>query len=453
MASDRELEGNIPTVEELQRREEELAADDFDIAFEDARLRSREASLLAQRQILAERAQRLDNRVALLERSARAHAVDTTEVLQGLGGGAALEEADVEGYVQRSGTLRLGRAAMITLRAELAARRRAHLVARSEELETYEQAFDRADVRLTARERLILAAARQIEQTLLATGAPAEAARQGVDDDDATQPAGNDAEEGNRVLTDQWRQFELLRHVETVTMAAREIDARTATDRVPQVFRRSRERSGSLAPPTLDTSIFTSVPTFRPASQHTTGQLPNARQAAARRESPSESGGNRQASDPLGAGARTIADAAPIDALDHLGGPELPKLPEVPELPGLPELPDDLPPAAGEVRPHQITARFVSELRLDGQPLARRQIELDRAGHIVLVSAVTGLKLDERVQLIYHNRDGHLRHFSARVQRLLPLTNRGGGAAVLSARDWTEADFDALTAALKSLPS
>mgnify|MGYP007046915246 CR=1 FL=1 len=429
MSQDKKPDQGAPSVAELQEREEQLAAAEFELAFADAELRAREAGLQGQRLVLSQRAQWLDQRVEHLERSATKRALDTSVMLQGLGKGAALEDADVDGYVKRSATLHLGRAAMVAMRAELATRRREHLDARADELETYEQAFDRADVRLTARERLVLAAVREIEKALLGEGEPGSTANESNDEASKTvsEPAAKTSSAGDRVLNDQWRQFELLRHAETITMDSREVEVRAAADHVPRVFQRPRDGNGTLPPPALATpdresSALSGVPSFRPASQRSTGKQPSARL-----------GGNHRATL---TGDGKVAQA---------------RIPTISE-PMPPDLPDDLPGAAGTSNLGPVAETANAELHLDGMPIRREQIELDRNGRILLVSAVQGLTVDDRVQLVYRAYDGDVRRFDALVQRLMPAGDKRGSAAVLSVQDWTDAEIEALSAALDTLP-
>ncbi len=160
---------------ELTRREEQLAEAELEAALADARLRGREAGLEVQRQALEARAGWIDGVADVLDRFHHLHGPDLapSEHLTGLGAGAARQEADLDAYVRRSSTLMLARAAMIATREELLARRRAQQQGRSREIDELEAALVRVEVRLAARERLLLAAVREQEALASQVGAPA----------------------------------------------------------------------------------------------------------------------------------------------------------------------------------------------------------------------------------------------------------------------------------------
>ncbi len=160
-------DGN-PDPLELQGREERLADREIEMALSEAQLRGQEAHVGALGRALETRGGWIDAQVARLSRWAMAAGVDADAVLRGLGGGAAMEEADLDRYVRRSETLLLGRAAVIATRAEVLSRRQEQLAERARELEAFEQAFVRAEVRLTARERLLRDAIAQLQRS--ATG-------------------------------------------------------------------------------------------------------------------------------------------------------------------------------------------------------------------------------------------------------------------------------------------
>lgn len=160
---------------ELTRREEALAESELEAALIDARLRGREAGLEAQRQALEARAGWIEGVAGTLERFRADHDASTqSEHLHGLGAGQARQEADLDAYVRRSSTLMLARAAMIATREELLARRRAQQRGRGREIDELEAALVRVEVRLAARERLLLAAVREQEALAaqLGTDAP-----------------------------------------------------------------------------------------------------------------------------------------------------------------------------------------------------------------------------------------------------------------------------------------
>ncbi len=159
-----------PSSTELTAREEVLARAEIEASMLDARLRGRETSLHAQRFALDERAAWIEGLAGGLERWAEQSQVAIGDTLTGLGGGAAAQEADVDAYVQRSATLALARAAMVATREELMARRRAQQERREREVEALEAALVRADVRLSAREKLLAVALREVEAKAAATG-------------------------------------------------------------------------------------------------------------------------------------------------------------------------------------------------------------------------------------------------------------------------------------------
>lgn len=97
--------------------------------------------------------------------------------LRGLGDGAALQEADLDGYVSRSKTLMVSRAAMAAQRAEVLDRRHKQLDARDEEVSACEEAMVRAEVRIAARERMVITAIQALEHLVGASAGGEEADR------------------------------------------------------------------------------------------------------------------------------------------------------------------------------------------------------------------------------------------------------------------------------------
>lgn len=168
-----------PSLLDLEVREQRLDGAEMELALQGAVLRGREATLAAGRGGLERRAQWIDTQVARLSAWSQAQGVDAADILHGLGDGAALQEADVEGHVKRSHTLLLGRAAILAAREEMLTRRQRQLDRRDSEIADLEQAQIRADVRLAARERMLLAAARELERRVAApqpqVQAPADA--------------------------------------------------------------------------------------------------------------------------------------------------------------------------------------------------------------------------------------------------------------------------------------
>ena len=161
------------TSADLAAREEAVTEAEIDAALADARLRGREAGLEAQRATLLARASWVDSVAASLERWSEGASVSDGGALHGLGGGAAREEADLDSYVRRSATLLLARSAMIATREELLARRRGQHESRAREIDSLEAALVRVEVRMAARERMLLAAVRTLESQVAAGGQPA----------------------------------------------------------------------------------------------------------------------------------------------------------------------------------------------------------------------------------------------------------------------------------------
>lgn len=216
-----------PTLEQLQQHEQELTTAEMELALADAGLRGREATVSAQRSGLEERARWIDDRVKQLHRWATTAGIDAGDELVGLGDGAALREADVEAYVDRSKTLLVSRAATLAARQEMLQIRRRQLEGREAEVEALEQAFIRAEVRLTARERLLVGAAGRLEEMVSRPQANAQAA--------AAVPAIARQTPGH------------IRHAETVTMTAAE-----AAELDPEGTISSLTARGKPAPPVLE---------------------------------------------------------------------------------------------------------------------------------------------------------------------------------------------------------
>ena len=157
---------------DLQRREETLAEREIEMALSEAQLRGQEAHVAALGAALSTRGAWIDGQVDQIAAWASRAGVDAAHMLHGLGGGAATQEADLKRYVQRSETLLIGRAAMIATRAEVLQRRVEQLADRASELQAFEQAFVRAEVRLTARERLLREALSELQRTASGDVAP-----------------------------------------------------------------------------------------------------------------------------------------------------------------------------------------------------------------------------------------------------------------------------------------
>lgn len=224
-----------PALAQLQHREQDLATAEIELALADAGLRGREATVSAQRSGLEQRARWIDQRVQHLHNWAAAVGVDAGDELLGLGDGAALREADVEAYVDRSETLLVSRAATLAAREEMLKVRRCQIEGREAEVEALEQAFIRAEVRLTARERLLVAATGSLERMAAEPKADAEVA--------AAVPA---------ILLRTPRH---IRHAPTVTMTAAEAADQGDDDRI-----QSRTVAGKPAPPVLELGMHARRP-------------------------------------------------------------------------------------------------------------------------------------------------------------------------------------------------
>ncbi|GEM_PF-2820030 len=161
---------DVPGAEQLRQREEQLANGEIELALRDARVRGREGRLATQRDALNERASWIEEQVSSLRKWSGAQHLeddelrDVLEILRGLGDGAAHEEADLDGYVARSETLMVARVAMAAQRAEVLQRRQTQLDERAREVSALEEAIVRADVRIAARERMLIEAIQKIEQ-------------------------------------------------------------------------------------------------------------------------------------------------------------------------------------------------------------------------------------------------------------------------------------------------
>ena len=160
----------------MRRQEEELANREIELALRDARVRGRESQLSAQLSMLSDRAGWIESRVAEVRGWAQTHDIEPAQLellddaLRGLGDGAALQEASLDGYVSRSQTLMVARAAMAAQRADVLRRRAAQLDDRDREVGLCEEALVRAEVRLAARERMVIEAIMRLEQFIGVSG-------------------------------------------------------------------------------------------------------------------------------------------------------------------------------------------------------------------------------------------------------------------------------------------
>lgn len=421
----------------MESREALLDEAEIDLAFHEAQLRSRERMLSAQREDLTQRASWLDNRERRLVRNELMG--EQPAALTGLGEGRALQDADVEGYVARSATLHLGRVALLAAREEMLTRRKAMVKARREELESYEEAFAKAELRLSARERLVAQAAVQLQREL----------------------AGEAPQAPNNAKALQAAQAGAPRS------AAGDLSTPQLTPMAD---------SQPLLPP-RSTKRVTATPTFRPVSQPTVAAnaesvLLGPRPEATTRPEPLRDIGpaGPQVRKATGAPTRTRvlvdsdaanverhADTAAIESTETSspGAAELYRLtqargkgPSATLLPNdLPESPPDLP-----QRYRGTTISVMGAMSIEDLPVARRQIEFDRPGRTILLSFEGSQpNFAKRTELLWRDRDGTQTRFAVQVRRVMPAPPRGT-AVVLAPIDWLEQDYDALAAILERMP-
>jgi hypothetical protein len=420
----------------MESREALLDEAEIDLAFLEAQLRSRERMLSAQREGLTQRASWLDNRERRLVRNDLVG--QQPAALTGLGEGRALQDADVEGYVARSATLHLGRVALLAAREEMLTRRKAMVKARREELESYEEAFAKAELRLSARERLVAHAAVQLQREL-AGDAPLPPSNAKAPPAQAGTPRAMAEEMQTPPLTPMGDSQPIL--------------------------------------PPRSTKRVTATPTFRPVAQPAVvgaadSLLMGPRPDATTRPEPLRDVGPAapQARKPSTAPIRTRvlvdsdaanverhADTAAIESSETSspGAAELYRLTQArgkgqsaQMLPSdLPESPPDLP-----QRYRGTTISVMGAMSIEDLPVARRQIEFDRPGRTILLSFEGSQPtFAKRTELLWRDRDGTQTRFAVQVRRVMPAPPRGT-AVVLAPIDWLEQDYDALAAILERMP-
>lgn len=420
----------------MESREALLDEAEIDLAFHEAQLRSRERMLSAQREDLTQRASWLDNRERRLVRNELMG--DQPAALTGLGEGRALQDADVEGYVARSATLHLGRVALLAAREEMLTRRKAMVKARRDELESYEEAFAKAELRLSARERLVAQAAVQLQREL-AGNAPLQPSNAKPLQAQAGAPRSTGGEMPTPQLTPM-------------------------ADSQPLLPPRSTKR-------------VTATPTFRPVSQPAVaanaesvvlGPRPEAttRPEPLRDIGPADPQVRKASTAPIrtrvlvdsdAANVERHADTAAIESSETSspGAAELYRLtqsrgkgPSATLLPNdLPESPPDLP-----QRYRGTTISVMGAMSIEDLPVARRQIEFDRPGRTILLSFEGSQpNFAKRTELLWRDRDGTQTRFAVQVRRVMPAPPRGT-AVVLAPIDWLEQDYDALAAVLARMP-
>lgn len=419
----------------MESREALLDEAEIDLAFHEAQLRSRERMLSAQREDLTQRASWLDNRERRLVRSD--FMGQQPAALTGLGEGRALQDADVEGYVARSATLHLGRVALLAAREEMLTRRKAMVKARREELESYEEAFAKAELRLSARERLVAHAAVQLQRGLAG---------------DAPLPSIN-----AKTLPPQ---------ADTPRAAAAETPTPSLTP--------PRDSQPPLPP--RSTKRVTATPTFRPATPPAVATAPDnllmGHSEAATRPEPLRDTAStaplarKPATPPTRTRVLVDSDIANVErhadtaAIENseTSGPGAAELYRLTQARGkgqsamvlptdLPESPPDLP-----QRYRGTTISVMGAMSIEDLPVARRQIEFDRPGRTILLS-FEGLQptFAKRTELLWRDREGTQTRFAVQVRRVMPAPPRGT-AVVLAPVDWLEQDYAALAAILERMP-
>ena len=424
----------------LEAREALTDESEIDLSFHEAQLRGRERLIGAQREALTQRAAWLDERERRLVR-ANDGAPSRTHPLSGLGDGRALQDADVEGYVARSATLHLGRVALLAAREEMLARRKALLRSRREELEAYEEAFTRAEVRLAARERLVAQSTVQLQRSIAA---------------EANKSAEMFSAEARQTLM--------------------------ATGAMPAALAPQREPPVPATPQTKSAKRITSMPIIRPVA------LPSAADSTAPALHPAPAlaadGGFSAAtakahSEPVlaqpvspsgpvvGPRTRVLVDSDPANVERHAdtmamdqdehtkADAALREARPTPEASNYePGVPSDLPSAPPDLPRVQRgqTISMLGTLWLDELAICREQIEFDSKGRTILVSFGGAMpNLPKRTELVWRERDGSRQHFAVQVRRVMSTAPRGH-AVVLAPTDWVPTDFDTLAGILLRLP-
>lgn len=416
----------------LEAREALADESEIDLSFHEAQLRGRERLIGAQREALTQRAGWLDERE---RRLVRAHddGPNRAGPLAGLGEGRALQDADVEGYVARSATLHLGRAALLAAREEMLTRRKALLKARREELEAYEEAFTRAEVRLGARERLVSQTTVQLQRTIAAEAmksadAFSAEARQALLNSGALLPAST-------------------AHRDSPTPTPTPVKASAKRMTSTPIIRPVTQATPEATAPTLPLPMRT---TQAPAA----AALPRPQtpvSAAASAATP-QSPRTRVLVDSDAANVERHADTMAMDQEEHASADAvLLTLSRARGAAGTTNgLPTDLPDSPPDMpRPHRgETISLIGAMFLDDLPISRRQIEFDRNGRTILISFEGEQpQLPKRTELVWRERDGVRVPFAVQVRRVMNAPPRGH-AVVLAPVDWVPTDFDALAAIL-----
>lgn len=423
----------------LEAREALADESEIDLSFHEAQLRGRERLIGAQREALTQRAGWLDERERRLMR-AQDGAPARAQPLAGLGEGRALQDADVEGYVARSATLHLGRVALLAAREEMLVRRKSLLRSRREELEAYEEAFTRAEVRLAARERLVAQSTVLLQRSIAAdANKSAELfsaeARQTLVDTGAVLPSAASHREAAAPqlppLKASAKRITSTPIIRPVAQSAPEPSARALAQATPAPL-----LDVAIAPGDATHKAAATSPSFAP--------------------SPNSGPRTRVLVDSDAANVERHADTMAMDQEEHANADALvPIIHHDPRAESreagvpadLPDSPPDLPrPSRGQ------TISLVGSMCLENLPISRQQIEFDSTGRTILVSFEGAQpQLSKRTELVWRERDGRRQHFAVQVRRIMSAPPRGH-AVVLAPLDWVPADFDTLAGILLRMP-
>jgi hypothetical protein len=369
------------------------------LAERESRIANAELELaIAEAQVRTREAMVEAQRLVLVERArgldARERQVREAPVV----GALAELEADVQ--VEH---LQQGRRALAKAREDWLERRRQLLDARRIEIEAVEQGLARAQLRLDGRERRL--------HESIATVAP--------------RPVSNPAVKAAKAST-----FHGIGAPTAPESAPRVLTRPLGTEAVDEVRTSRNLHSPSMRPATTTSRPAPpSVPIAPDDPRHATTQTmqPEDGETMDRPVRPRPVGPPRKLS------RSTIA---PVLAPPQAG------------------LPDDLPDAmpARSPRPSQMTTPFVPGLTLDGEPVVRAQLQLDRGGDLLLVSFRRGAPaLESTPVLTFQAAGGAGLRFQAELRRIVPAPE-GGAVAVLSTQAWDTGRREAFERALALLP-
>lgn len=408
----------------LAQREVAIATAELELSLAEAQIRSREAMVEAHRSVLHERAHGLDMR----ERQAR----DAPVV-----GALAELEADVQ--VERAGHLHHGRRALAKAREDWLDRRRHLLETRRMELEAVEQGLARAQLRLDGRERRLHdilggpAVRPQAPQAVSAVGSVS--AMGSVSAVGSISPAGSVS--AVNIVPPPAKAS--THHGIGLPLSPMSTTAERVTTRPLGTDLDDGRTSRNLHGPAMRPAAMTPTPSAMPAevrprrddTPHATTQtmLPEEGESLDLPARPKPVGPPRKSSRP------TVA----------------PVLVAPPRIVGVPDdLPDAVPPRLG--RSSQTTTPFVPGLTLDGQPVVRAQLQVDRGGELLLVSFRRGApNLESAPVLAFQSPAGAGLRFQVELRKIVPAPE-GGAVAVLSTEAWDAGRREAFERALALLP-